>query len=454
MVFVKTAIYLRQSIDRDHTKLAISRQREDLLKLCAARGWDSPVEYVDNNVSANTGRRIAYHELCDDIRGGAIGRVAVWDLDRLHRQPAELETFITLADQYHVELASVGGDADLSTPSGRLFARMKGTVARYETEHKSARQLASNRQRAKNGKTWAPRMFGYIGDEIIEHEADAIRKACTAVLSGASMGSIATQWNNAGLLTTRSGRWSRTMVKRVLIRPRNAGLQTDLGEILEDVEVPWQPIIERDMWEAVCAILTDPKRHTGAPPGRKYLLSGIAVCGKCGLPLRSGLDDRKHGREPSYVCAGCKRVSRNLAKTDAYVIDHITRRLAEPDAVATLAPPTVDTAPLRDQIAALRTQITQAEADYDEGLIDARRMNSRIERATEKLAPLEAKMLGANTSRVLDGLAGHADAAARFAKLPLDRRRAVINALVRITIHPQGKGRHFDPTTIVIDWIN
>ena len=35
---------------------------------------------------------------------------------------------------------------------GRMFARMKGTVARYETEHKSVRQRNANRQRAKNGK--------------------------------------------------------------------------------------------------------------------------------------------------------------------------------------------------------------------------------------------------------------------------------------------------------------
>jgi site-specific DNA recombinase len=337
---MKTAIYLRQSIDRDQTKLAVDRQREDLLKLCAARGWGDPVEYCDNNVSANTGRRIAYQELCDDIRGGVIDRVAVWDLDRLHRQPAELEAFITLADQHHVELASVGGDADLSTASGRLFARMKGTVARYETEHKSARQLAANQQRAKSGKTWHQRMFGYDGTEVVEHEADAIRRACTAVLNGASIGSIATQWNAEGLPTTRNGTWSRTMVKRVLIRPHNAGLQTYHGEVLEDVETPWSAIIERDVWEAVCAVLTDPKRYTGAVPGRKHLLRGLVLCGKCGHPMRSGLDDRKHGREASYVCAqdGCRHVSRNLAKTDKFVIGHITRRLADPDAVVTLAP--------------------------------------------------------------------------------------------------------------------
>jgi DNA invertase Pin-like site-specific DNA recombinase len=115
-----TAIYLRQSLDRDQTKLAVDRQRDDLLKLCAARGWDNLIEYCDNNVSANTGRRIAYEDLCDDTRGGDIDRVAVWDLDRLHRQPAELEAFIAqirlpIVVQSHPDSSSMMTSSALSS---------------------------------------------------------------------------------------------------------------------------------------------------------------------------------------------------------------------------------------------------------------------------------------------------------------------------------------------------
>lgn len=452
------ALYLRQSLDRDLNQLAIDRQREDLHRLCAGKGWTDLVEYVDNNLSASgTAKRPEYQRLCDDMRAGVVTRVAVWDLDRLHRLPRELEDFIDLADEHHVELASVGGDADLSTPSGRYFARMKGVAARYETEHRTARQLAANRQRQKRGKTWAPRMFGYDGDQIVELEADAIRRGCQAAIGGASTQSIAKQWEAEGLPTGRGNPWSRTMVKRILTRPRNAGLQTDRGEILEGVEVPWKPIIERDVWEAVCAVLSDPKRYVGQrrAPGRKYLLSGLAVCGKCGHPLRSGLHRRKHGKEACYVCVqdGCRRVSRNLARVDHYVVGRITEWLSRPDAAAALTPPTPDTSKLNAAAAVLRAQITQAEADYDEGQITAARMNAAIERATEKLVPIQEKLLAANTSHVVNGLAGHVDAPARFAELPLSRQRAVISALVRVTINPAGKGAMWDPSLIVIEWV-
>ena len=81
---METAIYLRQSVDRYGDELAISRQRDDCLKLCEGRGW-TPHEYVHNDKSASKGRRPAYEKMLDDIRAGVVAAVVVWDLDRLHR---------------------------------------------------------------------------------------------------------------------------------------------------------------------------------------------------------------------------------------------------------------------------------------------------------------------------------------------------------------------------------
>jgi len=48
-------------VDRDDIELGISRQREDCLKRCAAKGWHAPIEYGDNDIPAST-------ELLDDLR--------------------------------------------------------------------------------------------------------------------------------------------------------------------------------------------------------------------------------------------------------------------------------------------------------------------------------------------------------------------------------------------------
>ncbi len=221
---MKTAIYLRQSLDRDENKLAIDRQREACLDLCRRKGWTDTVEYVDNDTSASAGRRHDYDQMLTDIEAGAVGAVLCYRLDRLHRQPRELEHFIDLANRHRVALATVTGDTDLSTEEGRLVARIMGAVDRAEVEKKSARQKLAHRQRAKAGKPWMQRTFGYDTNTIVPREAEAIRKACHALLNGATLWSIAKDWNEKGLKTSKGYPWEGSKVRQMLLRPSVAGL--------------------------------------------------------------------------------------------------------------------------------------------------------------------------------------------------------------------------------------
>ncbi|CQD21636.1 phiRv1 integrase [Mycolicibacterium conceptionense] len=97
-------MYLRQSKDADGNELAVTRQREDCLKLCHDRGWTDTVEYCDNNVSASkrSTARPAYRRMLADVKAGQIQGIVVWDLDRLYRQPRELEDLIDLADEHRL----------------------------------------------------------------------------------------------------------------------------------------------------------------------------------------------------------------------------------------------------------------------------------------------------------------------------------------------------------------
>src|ERR1700745_1863499 len=112
---MRAAVYLRISSDPNGDQLGVTRQREDCERLCAERGW-TPVEYLDNDISASNGKhRPAYERMLADIESGAVGAVVAWDLDRLHRRPIELEKFMELADVHRLALATVSGDVDLST---------------------------------------------------------------------------------------------------------------------------------------------------------------------------------------------------------------------------------------------------------------------------------------------------------------------------------------------------
>ncbi|VBA47896.1 recombinase family protein [Mycobacterium attenuatum] len=473
MSATQTAIYLRQSLDRDHNELAIERQRAACLQLCAANGWTDTIEYADNDTSASVGYRSGYARMLADIEGGAVQAVVCYHLDRLHRQPRELEDFIELADKRRIALATVTGEVDLATDTGRLVARITGAVAKAEVERKSARQKRANQQRAQAGKVWNARVFGWDANEIVVHEAEAIRTASRDLLNGASLWSIAAQWNSQALKTAKGCGWTGGTVRQVLTRASNAGLVTydlraaqaeartkgkpvHMAGIVEGAEPGRPAIVDRDVWEGVCTLLADPKRHTGRSPGRKHLLSGIAICDACGKPIGTGVrGTRTGGKRAVYSCKriGCMKIVRGVELTDKRVVDAITKRLAEPDAAVTLARPTVDAKALRDQIELLRGQIREAEADYDDGQITAARMNARIERVEAKLKPLQNKLLASRMSADVMSLAGRPDAAKRFAALPLDRQRGVIDTLATVTIHALNRpGGRFDPKAITVDF--
>ncbi len=451
---ITAAVYLRQSLDRDGRELAISRQREDLLKLCAERGW-RVLEYVDNDISASTGkRRPAYQQMLADIRGGLVQAVAVWHVDRLHRQPRELEDFIDLADEHGIALATVTGEVDLSTDTGRLVARITGAVARAEVERKGARQKRAARQRAESGLAWSPvRVFGYTaarsdgtGMEIVESEAAHLREAYAGVLAGRTIMGLAREWNAKGIKTSHGNDWKGTTLRMVLMNARYAGLRSYKGEIVG--EAVWPAIVSEDIWRGAVAVMSDPSRvkKPRGGYGRKWLMTGIALCGHCGGTVGSTVS---HDR-PVYCCRKCQKFSRSVEAVDEWVVAHVVARLARPDAAELLVDQKrEDAAELRDQAAALRARQDEAAGLFAVGDITASQLKTATAALAAQLEAVESKLLDANRTRVFDGLIGVQDVAARFDALPLDRRRAVVAALVTVTIMPGQASRAAFRTDLV-----
>src|ERR1700758_3660979 len=131
-VVTHAAVYLRQSFDRNDDQLAVARQREDCFALCEQRGW-TWTEYEDNDTSATNGKpRPAYQRMLNDIKAGAVDGIVAWHVDRLYRQPRDLEDLIDLANTRNIALATVSGDIDLSTDMGRLVARLVGATNKAE----------------------------------------------------------------------------------------------------------------------------------------------------------------------------------------------------------------------------------------------------------------------------------------------------------------------------------
>lgn len=192
---VRAAIYLRISQDRELDGLAIERQREDCENLAKFRRWEVVETYVDQSKGATdkTKKRPAYDQMVADYHAGRFTAIVCYDLDRLTRQPRQLEDWIDWAEERGLQLVTANGDADLSTDGGRMYARIKAAVARAEMERKSARQSRAHVQRAEQGRPpKGVRPVGYaIDGKVIRREAAAVKAIYSAFDGGASLRGIA-----------------------------------------------------------------------------------------------------------------------------------------------------------------------------------------------------------------------------------------------------------------------
>jgi len=191
---IRVAIYLRVSLDPELDGLTIDRHRDACQQIAQQRGWIVSETYVDQSISATDKLKVrpSYDRMVEDYANGAFEAIICWDLDRLTRQPRQLEDWIEAAEERGLLLVTANGEADLSTDGGRMYARIKAAVARAEVERKGARQSAAQAQRAAQGR--APkgmRPLGYAtSGAVIPHEAAAVQAIYDAFTRGSSIRAI------------------------------------------------------------------------------------------------------------------------------------------------------------------------------------------------------------------------------------------------------------------------
>jgi site-specific DNA recombinase len=127
----------------------------------------------------------------------------------------------------------------------------------------------------------ARRRWRIVGEELEPAEAKLIKDAATRVLRGESLRSIAMDRNKRGIKTVgasstkpkdertdqdRDARvWPGSMIRRVLVSPRIAGLREHHGEVItkdgEPVKAAWPEIINRETHHRLVGLLKDPSRR-------------------------------------------------------------------------------------------------------------------------------------------------------------------------------------------------
>ncbi|MCX4665600.1 recombinase family protein [Streptomyces sp. NBC_01381] len=391
--------YVRISLDPTEEEKGVTRQREDVEQLAKRLGWTVGKIYPENDTSAYKRKRIElpdgrhvwrvirpeFRQMLKDYQDGAIDGIIVYDLDRLARQPRDLEDLIDLVDHYRRPVAGVTGSLDLMTENGKAMARVLMAMANKSSADTARRVSRERLQRAQEGLSLPPtRAFGWQVDRRTREpgEAELIRKGIVGFTDGESWSSVTRMFTDSGIAPVRAKQWYLTTVRNMLLSPRTAGIVPYWGRgrikdgeqdgadavlrrspisrsprdlALRDADGAfvmgsWEPIVTVEQWEAFVTEYERRKEGLEFTPShtKKYLLSGLLRCARpkedgtpCGRAMvGKSIKHHRSGKQTRIYCCpgknlgGCGGSQRGMAQVDQLIEDLLFLHLEsnQPDA--------------------------------------------------------------------------------------------------------------------------
>lgn len=434
------AIYARISLDVEGEGLGVARQTQDCEAKARSLGWTVNETYVDNDVSASKAVvRPEYERLMAAIADGSVKALVVYDLDRLTRKPAELESFIDLADKNGVELANVSGDVDLTTGNGRMIARIKGAVARQEADRIGERVRRQKQQRASRGipHKGRHRLFGYDDNwNLIPSEAAVIAEAFKRRAFGESTTSIANDFTARGVKTVAGRDWKSGTLSVTLTKHVYCGKVTLKGQVIADSAHP--AIVDEATFNAAQKNLANDSKGTNA---RKYLLSGFLVCELCLTPMKGNPSNHMYRCSSTY--GGCGRLSVRIALADEVLTNLAFRKHQD-------APQKPDVG--RDYAAEIKAAEEARKViqdGYEAGLYSIKEALPKINVIKKQIADLTKEQAASIPTL---GIIGEV---MEFDDLPLSQRRAFLSLYIdNVAVGPaRSRGNQpFDPARFNVSY--
>lgn len=405
---MNAAIYVRKSTAQtgmSEDARSIERQRTRALDYATRHSWTVSDEHVyeDDGISgAEFERRPGFQRLKETLkRRSPFEVLIVMDASRLGRESIETAHILKQFSLAGVRIFSYLDDREIVVDG--LMDKMKlaftGLMDEGERYRAQQRTFDALYRKAQLGHVTGGRVYGYDNFEVVssvldpygrpkrdhverrinEEQATVIRKIFNLCAGGKGMVTIARQLNDEGLSAPRNSQgrqvsWSPSSVRSVLFRrlyigeviwnktkKRNAWGQQQQKKRPEKewltIPMPQLKIISESEWKAAHDRL-DATRSTylrgtkgelwGRPASSlesKYLLTGLAKCGKCGGSLYVRSSSRKGSRVLFYGCtnfhlrgktACCNNLLTPMDRANEEVLVVIERHVLHPEITRTV----------------------------------------------------------------------------------------------------------------------
>ena len=410
---MRVAVYARYSSE-NQSQASLVDQLEICTRYVERRGWTIVDTYADAALSGASRFRPQYQRLLVDLDRGAFDVIVVEALDRLSRKLADIAAFHDRCAFAGIELHAVNvGEI------GAMHIGMLGTMAQLYLSDLREKTWRGQLGRVLLGKLPGGKAYGYdvaqsgTGERSINpYEAAIVQRIFETFAAGRSPRAIARQLNRE-LVPGPGGRpWGDTTIRGqtergtgILNNALYAGrLEWNRCSYVKDprtgkriarpnprdkwevAEVPHLRIIEENLWQQVkdrqqqVRFLIERDERGNAlnrAHRRRFLLSGLLVCGACGGGYTIVGPDR-YGcatRRSKGTCSNALLISRQ--EIEERVLGGLRERMMAPELVAVF---------VEEFNAELRRLTSEAETHYaaaNRAIKDTDRKIAGIVRAIE-----------------------------------------------------------------------
>ena len=269
---LRCAVYTRKSseegLDQEFNSLDAQRDAcEAYIASQKAEGWVLVRDrYDDGGISGATLERPALKQLLVDIEAGRVDIVVVYKIDRLSRALMDFAKLVEVFDRNNVTFVSVTQSFNTTTSMGRLTLNILLSFAQFEREVIGERIRDKFRASRSRGMWMGghPPLGYQVKDRklvVNEEEAATVRMIFERFVKVGSATTLARALTDEGVRTKRGRNIDRGYLY-ILLNNR-----TYIGEAVhKGMSFPGehQPIIARELWGKVHAILQESPRKRAA----------------------------------------------------------------------------------------------------------------------------------------------------------------------------------------------
>lgn len=320
---LRVAAYCRVSTQMEEQLNSYEVQRSYYMdKISREQDWSFAGIYADRGITGTDAlKRDEFQKMIRKCKQGKIDMIITKSISRFSRNTVDCLEYVRLLKSIDVDVFFEEQGIHSKDNGAEFYITIYGSIAQSESENISANVRWGMAHRAKEGKVSFnyTNFLGYRkGDdgkpEIVDEEAEIIRKIYKQYLLGDSMGGIAKELTGKGIKTP-SGKdnWSSGTIKSILTNEKYKGdallnktyvvdciskkVRKNNGERpMYYVENNHPAIVDKNIFNKVQEEI---KRRTGKKKVKqkgtktelgkyssKYALSELLFCGECGAPYR------------------------------------------------------------------------------------------------------------------------------------------------------------------------